>query len=250
MSRAVIFGGTAEGRKLCELCAEYAISTVYCVATADGARPVNALPNVDIRVGRLGTGEMTALLGQNKTALVIDATHPYAEDASRNILAACQSAGNSLLSIVRESGEEQNCIYFKHLDDLLSWLEQEPGNVFVTMGSSHAEAFAGLADYQNRVWMRVLPSLNSLRICLDWGYRPGRLVCMQGPFSEELNRAMFLNANAKILVTKNSGATGGFPEKVRAARSLGMLTAVLSKPQAVDGVSLEEACKRIMELSA
>jgi precorrin-6Y C5,15-methyltransferase (decarboxylating) len=139
-------------------------------------------------------------------------------------------------------------VYFDGMDDLLARLEREPGNVFVTVGSSAAETFTKLPDYQSRVWLRVLPSLESLRVCLDLGYRPERLVCMQGPFSEALNRAMFQYANARILVTKNSGAAGGFSEKVRAARSLDMLTAVLARPRESGGVSLEEARRKIMEL--
>jgi precorrin-6x reductase len=53
---------------------------------------------------------------------------------------------------------------------------------------------------------------------------------MQGPFSETLNRAMFEAADARILVTKDSGREGGFPEKVRAAKALGMKVAVLERP--------------------
>ena len=249
MNRTVIFGGTTEGRKLCEFCAKHDFSAMYCVATGDGALPVGALPNLDIRVGRLGIDEMTVLLEQNTPSLAIDATHPYAEEASENIRMACQSTGIPLIRVARESIAEQGCIHFDRMDDLLAWLKQEPGNVFITTGSSHADAFTRLPDYQNRIWMRVLPGLESLRICLNLGYRPERLICMQGPFSEELNRAMFQSADAQILVTKDSGTPGGFPEKVRAAQSLGMRTAVLTKPVTTDGVSLEEACKRIMELS-
>ncbi|MCL2461645.1 MAG: precorrin-6A reductase [Defluviitaleaceae bacterium] len=249
MSRAVIFGGTAEGRKLCEACAENAVEIVYCVATNDGARPVESLPRVDIRVGRLNAAGMTSLIEQWEPALAIDATHPYAADASANIAAACGQTGVPLTRVRRESAEEPGCVYFSGASALLAWLEQEPGNVFVSTGSSLAAAFAKLPDYQSRVWMRVLPSLDSLRACLDLGYLPGHLICMQGPFSEELNRAMFKAADARILVTKDTGAPGGFSEKARAARGLGMAIAVLSKPEEADGVSLEEALGIIMELS-
>ena len=248
MIKAVIFGGTTEGRKLCEICAEYAITIRYCVATADGARSVESLPNVSVWVGRLKADEMKMLLERDKPALVVDATHPYAQESGRNIAAACKGANVPLLRVVRERVEEQDCITFTGMNDLLVWLEQQSGNIFVTTGSSHAGEFCRLSDYQNRVWLRILPSSDSLRICLDLGYCPERLICMQGPFSEELNRAMFKDANARILVTKNSGAAGGFLEKVRAAQSLGMLTAVLLKPEEAGGITLEEACNRIMEL--
>ena len=249
MIKTVIFGGTTEGRKLCEVCVKYVIPVVYCVATEDGARSVENLPNVSVRVGRLNAAEMAALIEQLKPALVINATHPYAEEASKNIAAACGQTAAKLIRICRESAEEPDCVYFSNIDGLLSWLEAQTGNIFVSTGSSSAETFTKLKDYQNRVWLRILPSLNSLKMCLDAGYRPERLICMQGPFSEELNRAIFQNADARILVTKDSGAPGGFSEKVRAARSRGMVTAVLSKPEEASGVSLEEAVKIIiMEL--
>jgi precorrin-6x reductase len=249
MSRAVIFGGTTEGRKLCEISAEAAVPVTYYVATRDGARPIEALPNIAVRVGRLDAVQMeTLLLRAEKPALVIDATHLYAEEATRNIYSACQNAGIPLLRVLRESTEEPDCMSFSHTDDLLAWLIQEPGNIFVTTGVSHAGVFSKLPDFQSRVWMRVLPNVESLRTCLDLGYRPERLICMQGPFSQEMNRAMFKAANARILVTKNSGAAGGFAEKMRAAQSLGMQLAVLQKPNEHGGVSLDEAMKRLREL--
>ena len=250
MIKAVIFGGATESRKLCEVCAEYLIPIRYCVATQDGARPVENLPNVHLRVGRLCTAEMVELLKEDMPWLVVDATHPYAEEASKNIMDACQRANIPLLRVVRDISKEQGCIYFDGMDDLLVWLEKEPGNIFVATGSSTAEIFSKLPDYQNRVWLRVLPSVYSLQFCLSLGYRPERIICMQGPFSEQLNRAMFRAANARILVTKDSGVAGGFPEKVRAAQSLGMVTAVLARPKTPDGISFEEARLRIMELRA
>jgi precorrin-6x reductase len=224
MSKTVIFGGTTEGRKLCE---ESAGPVIYCVATQDGARPVEALPNVDIRVGRQSAAEMTALLERERPALVIDATHPYAGEASRNIAAACEKTGVTLKRVSRESTREPGCLYFSDMLALLNWLKATPGNIFVTAGASAAAPLAGLKE---RIWLRVLPSLESLRICLDSGYGPGRIICMQGPFSEKLNRTMFEAADARVLVTKDSGREGGFPEKARAAKALGMQIAVLERP--------------------
>ena len=249
MTKAVILGGTTEGRKLCEFCAKHAVPIVYCVATEDGARPVENLPNIDVHVGRLNAAEMSALLLRYRPSLVVDATHPYAEEVGKNIAEACGETSIKLVRVHRESAQEPDCVSFRSMEDMLAWLETESGNIFVSTGSSSAEAFTRLADFRERVWLRVLPNVESLKICLNLGYRPERLICMQGPFSEELNYAMFRNANAHILVTKESGAPGGFSEKARAARSLGMVTAVLSKPEETGGVSLEEAYKILLELA-
>ena len=250
MCKAVLFGGTTEGRKLCEICVTHTIPILYCVATEGGARPVNALPCVEVHMGRLDATEMAALLKGCAPALVLDATHPYAVEVSENIAAASQIAGIPLLRVIREDAKPQGCLFFTGVEDLLVWLEKTPGNIFVTTGSSFAKAFTKLPDYQHRIWMRVLPAVTSLRTCLDLGYRPEQIICMQGPFSEALNLAMFQAANARILVTKDTGAPGGFSEKTRAAQKLNMLTAVLSKPKAAEGITLAEACGRILELKA
>ena len=249
MIKVVIFGGTTEGRMICKFCDEHVTPSTYCVATADGARSVDNLPNICVRIGRLSANEMTELLQQDKPALVVDATHPYATEVSMNIAEACKNVNIPLLRVARDSAEEQDAISFTCIEDLLAWLEGQTGGIFVTTGSTHAEALTRIPDYQNRVWLRILPNLDSLRKCLDLGYRPEQLVCMQGPFSEELNFAMFKNANTRILVTKNSGTEGGFTQKLRAAQILGMVTAVLIKPEEVGGISLEEACKQIMEIA-
>lgn len=249
MIKALIFGGTTEGRILCEECEKHKVPAMYCVATSDGARAAEGLRGVEVNVGRLSAHEMTDLIKSTSPEIVIDATHPYAAEVSRNLSTACKSCAQPMLRVMRESEREDGCMEFSSSADLIEYLKNAGGNIFATTGASYAKILAELPDYKNRVWMRVLPSMESLRICLAHGYSPERLVCMQGPFSEELNKAMFKTANAGILVTKNSGAAGGFREKINAARSLGMLIAVLSKPDTSGGVTLRQATIKIAELS-
>ena len=48
-----------------------------------------------------------------------------------------------------------------------------------------------------------------------------QIICMQGPFSAELNAAMLKQVDAKYLVTKDTGVTGGFPERIQGAKIAG-----------------------------
>lgn len=248
MAKAILFGGTTEGRELCEFCAEAAIPVLYCVATADGARAVGGLPDaiVSVRVGRMDGVEMGELLQRHRPELVIDATHPYAEEVSRNIDWACGQGHLPLLRVARETAEEAGDKSFYRLADLIEWLETVPGNIFVTTGSSSAPALCRLTGFQNRVWLRVLPGMEQM--CLDLGYLPEHIISMQGPFSEDVNRSQFAAAQARILVTKSTGKAGGYLEKLKAAQSLGIFTAVLARPEDSGGISLEEAKIRLAEL--
>ena len=60
----------------------------------------------------------------------------------------------------------------------------------------------------------------------------GKQICaMQGPFSAEMNIAMLKQTDAAFLVTKDTGTTGGYPEKEQAAHQLGVRMVVISRPE-------------------
>jgi precorrin-6x reductase len=194
---------------------------------------------------------MTVLIRQERPALVLDATHPYAAEVSANIRAACTEAGVSLVRILRDEGEvKKDCLSFSTHGDLIALLEKTPGVIFVATGAKEAAIFTGLSGFQERVWFRMLPDIGGLKNCLDLGYSAARIICMQGPFSRDLNRAMFAAAAASILVTKNSGALGGFAEKLEAARDLGMRVALLARPPDPGGVPLEKAIAELEGLGS
>mgnify|MGYP002243714069 CR=1 FL=1 len=70
---------------------------------------------------------------------------------------------------------------------------------------------------------------------------------MQGPFSRELNTAMLRETKAEFLVTKESGAAGGFADKVQAARDTKATCVVIARPTQETGDSLEEVERMILQ---
>ncbi|MDE5564775.1 MAG: precorrin-6A/cobalt-precorrin-6A reductase, partial [Oscillospiraceae bacterium] len=105
MSELLLFGGTTEGRELAEFCAAHDIPTVVCVTTDYGA---SLLPDsVTVHVGRLTVEDMQCLLVQSGVRLAVDATHPYAVEATRNIRTACAAAGVKYLRLIRQTAPVQ-----------------------------------------------------------------------------------------------------------------------------------------------
>jgi precorrin-6x reductase len=192
---------------------------------------------------------MAALILQEKPTLVLDATHPYAAEVSANIQKTCTGTNTPRIRVLREEGEATGCDSFSNQNSLLDWLEKTPGIIFAATGVKEAGIFTGLSLFRERVWFRLLPSVEGLRTCLELGYPSTHLICMQGPFSRELNRAMFTAAGAAILVTKNSGPQGGFAEKLAAAGDLGMRVALLTRPADLDGMFLERALRELAGLA-
>ena len=77
----VVFSGTTEGRELSRQLAALGIEVTVSVATPLGQEEQGRTPGVTVRCGRLLPDEMAALLGD--AALCIDATHPYAVEATK-----------------------------------------------------------------------------------------------------------------------------------------------------------------------
>ena len=231
MAELVLFAGTTEGRQLAELAKELGISTVACVATEYGESLVEAGGSLRVHMGRLDAEGMKALIEAEAPRLVLDATHPYADVVSRTISDVCGRLGVRLGRVLREAESHDGCLEFPDVKALAEHLDGVEGTVFSSLGTKEAAALSKVSGAAERIWIRVLPSIDGLRICLDAGFPAKHIICMQGPFSEELNEAMFKAAGADILLTKDTGSAGGFPEKLAAAKKLGMKVFVIKRPE-------------------
>ena len=236
MDKILLFGGTGEGRALAEWMLAKRIPCTVCVATEYGETLLPA--GAEAHVGRMDRDEMAALMGRGY-ALVVDATHPYAVEVTENIRAAAEAAGLPRLRLVRQSGGGDGCLRAADMAGAAALLRELPGSVLLTTGSKELNHFAvpGLAE---RCYPRVLPMVDSLERCLTLGFPPRNIICMQGPFSRELNVALLRQYRIKILVTKDTGGYGGFREKVEAAKEAGCALLVVERPGAEDGLTLEQ----------
>ncbi len=126
------------------------------------------------------------------------------------------------------------------MEEAAKLLEKMEGNILVTTGSKELEALRGLPGFAKRIFARILPQPEMVQKCMEMGLSGRHIICMQGPFSEEMNYAMLRETNARILLTKESGAAGGFPEKLRGAKRAGAAVVVVKRPVEEEGCSVEE----------
>ena len=244
--KPVIFSGTTEGRALSEALSARHISHIVCVATEYGRLVMHPDKYADIREGRLDTAAMTLMIGQ-EGSIVFDATHPYADIVSANIYKACENAGKEYVRIYRpeitcSSSTDIRC--FDDAESCAEALKKTEGNILLTTGSKDLALFASDPGVLGRLFVRVLPSEESIRSCSEAGLTGRQIIAMQGPFSAELNQAMMRQYGIRIMVTKSSGRAGGLPEKLRAAENAGALVYLIGRPQEEAGISVSEACER------
>ena len=241
MCKLCVFAGTTEGRELVEFLCTQEVSVTACVATEYGETLLSPRDNLTISAQRLTREEMEALFSRENYDMVIDATHPYASVVTEYIAAACESAGVRYQRLLRsgcKAGED--AVFVPDIPAAVEYLNHTEGTILLTTGSKELAKYTGLYDFASRVYARVLPMEDSLRLCQSAGLKPAHILAMQGPFSVEMNVAMLKSLGAKYLVTKDSGTTGGFDEKVTAARTANATLVVIGRPPQREGLSLPE----------
>jgi precorrin-6x reductase len=230
-----ILGGTAEGRELLSL----GLPCIYTVATEYGAELAQAGPHADVRVCRLDAEDMNALLREEPIACVLDATHPYAVEASRNAVEAARRNGLPYVRVLRQITPTQGAAVVGSATEAARYLADKPGNILLATGSKELEPF--WADgLRERIFLRVLPTAAVLARTESLGIPASRIIAMQGPFSREMNAAILRQISARYLVTKDGGAEGGTQEKLDAARATGAEVVLINRPPE-DGFSLQDA---------
>lgn len=249
----LLFGGTTEGRLLAGYLTELGCPAVVCVATEYGEELLEQFTDressLQIRRGRLNQAEMVSLMEKLEPGLVIDATHPYAAEVTGNIKRACGTRpGIRLLRCLREeNGRDGEMVCVPDVQAAVSWLDKKSGSVLVTTGSKELPAFCGLKDYRDRLYVRVLPSLESVEACRNLGYEGRHIIAMQGPFSAEMNLALLREFGCRYLVTKDGGKAGGLDKKLEAARMAGVGVVLIERPGVDEGISLEAVKEQIKE---
>ena len=248
MRKICIFAGTTEGRKLIELIQGRGVQIAACAATEYGGDLVKGLETVSVHIGRMNAEEMVDFFAAGQFELVVDATHPYADLATENIRSACEQTNTEYFRLQRESGAENtDGVWVSDVSACVEYLKNTKGNVFLTTGSKDLTLFCEDEALRERIYARVLPMQSSLDICAECGIARERIIAMQGPFDEELNAAMFRTANAKYIVTKDTGSAGGYADKIRAAQKIGAQAVIIGRPQQVEGREFEELAELLEE---
>lgn len=242
MYKAIVFAGTTEGYALCEFLAENRVSVYACAATEYGGSLLQENEFLYVSAGRLKTEDMEELFRKENPEIVLDATHPYAAEVTKNIRTACESAGVLYQRILRPEGEKNSeAIYVESTEEAAAFLSGTEGNIFLTTGSKELAKFTGIPDYKERLFARVLSIPSVIRSCAELGIEGKHLIGMQGPFSAEINEAMLRQFQCSYLVTKDTGLAGGFPEKMEACQRCGVTPVIIGRPLKEEGLSLQDA---------
>lgn len=243
MAGVLLFAGTMEGRRLAEYLDVCRIKSDVFVTTEYGEQLLPKGQHLRILVKSLTEEEMTLQMEEHSYDFVLDATHPFAKEATENIRNACGKTGHTLIRVRREDGSAEGTqeIRVDSIKAAVEYLKQTKGNILITSGSKGLWEFTLLPGYQERCYARVLPSLPVMAQCEAIHIKGEHLICMQGPFGKDMNLAMLRQVKAAYLVTKESGAAGGYGEKLEAAEEAGVIPIIIGRPAEGGGFTVTEA---------
>lgn len=240
--QVIIFAGTTEGRTISEYLASCKVPVTACVATEYGETLLTENEYLKVHAGRMDQEEIAAFIREKGAELVIDATHPYAAVVSENVAAACEREQVDYVRLIRGSSAESvdQAVLVGSVDEAVEYLKKTEGNILATTGSKELFKYTQIPGFEKRVFARVLSTGEVAAACEKLGFVGKNLICMQGPFSEELNIAMLHQFDCKYLVTKETGKAGGFEEKLHAAKAAGATLVLVGRPPEQKGYSYDE----------
>lgn len=238
LGQFLVVGGTTEGRAAAEalIAAGYSVTTSVARETGLACVPEASGSLVGARSAE-DWGKLFAALKERPSG-VIDASHPFAVNAAREVAAACAEASLPLIRFTRPDETPEGAIMAASPEEAAerAVAVTEPGEtVFLTVGVNMLnQIMPPLREAGRAVAARVLPTEESMRLAAKAGLEPREIMGLWGPGDAAFNEAVFRGKGVRAVITKASGREGGVCDKAEAAKNTGVPFIVIERPAEQD----------------
>ncbi|MEH2493099.1 cobalt-precorrin-6A reductase [Bradyrhizobium sp. AZCC 2230] len=235
MTRALVLGGIADASLLAAEIARAGIDAVYSYGGRTRAPADQPLPT---RIGGFGgVSGLADYIRRNGITHVIDATHPFAAEISRNAIEACAKTGTPLIALERAPWTRapgDNWIEVGDVAAAAAALPETPAHVFLAIGRQHIAPFG--ARPQHAYTLRFVdPPEAPLPFAAD-------VIVSRGPFTLDGELEMMRMRGINWIVARNSGGDGA-RAKIDAAHRLGLPVIMISRPTLPERLRVESVAE-------
>lgn len=229
----LVIAGTADSRAVIEEKLAEGSRILASVATELGAEMLARYP-IDVHIGRLDLDGFVNMIRFHDVRRVIDASHPFAQVVSRTVKEACRITG-----IPYERQERSEIAYdydriqlVRDPAEAIASLNEIEGSILLTTGvNTAADYYKGVRDAEKRLYIRVLDTEASYEGCRKAGFPDDHVFGEMPPYTVEDNLRLIRKTGARVLVSKDSGKTGGVDIKVEACRQAGIPMILIGRPR-------------------
>lgn len=230
----LFLAGTSDARALAVEISQAGFDLVTTVVTENAANEMRQ-QGLKVHVGRLTDQDIASFIEQYEVKVVIDASHPFAEEASKNAIKGAQQANVPYIRYERESQQfdHQGIMMVDSYEEAAESAAARKGVIMLTTGSKTLHIFSEKLLHlpDTKVIARMLPRKDNMEKCEQLGFPQKNIVAIQGPFTKEFDMALYKQYGVTVMVTKESGKVGSVDEKLEAARELGIEAIVIRRPK-------------------
>ena len=213
----LVFGGTTEGRKAVEVLEEGGNTYYYSTKTGEQDITLHHGQRID---GALDAEAMQTFCREHGIRLIVDAAHPFASQLHQTIAQVSESLNVPTIRYER---------IYPERDLEITWIDdysQIPRDIHSLLATTGVQSIAKLKPLEAegiRIYYRILQRESSIALALKQGVSSEQLCYYEDPQD--------IPVEAEAILLKESGLSGGFSEKVEAAKARGMRIIALKRPQ-------------------
>jgi cobalt-precorrin-5B (C1)-methyltransferase len=232
----LVFGGTTEGRKAVEVLEEAGSNYFYSTKTGEQELSLHNGQRID---GAMNGEAMRLFCREHQIRLIVDAAHPFAMQLHETI---AEVADTLAIPVVRYER------IYPPRDPDITWIDdysQVPTDIHSLLATTGVQSISKLKWLEAqgvKVFYRILPRESSIALAHQQGATDEQLCFYElnseqnhGDRPHDLRCATITGVSphdsVEAILLKESGLSGGFTEKVEAAREKGMRIIALKHPE-------------------
>lgn len=228
----LVLGGTSDSLEICKELNKYKDIEYILSVTTDYGKEIAMKYVEDIHLGKLSEEDMINFIRENNVNKIIDATHPYAVEVSKNAIKCSKITDIDYTRFERKSLIEEidydNKYIVDSIDEACNIANKIGKNIFIGTGSKNLDQYINKINGK-KIVARVLPTSEVIISCEKLGLNGDNIIAMKGPFSKSMNEETYTQYKIDLVITKESGVAGGFLEKVMACKALNIPVIIIKR---------------------
>ena len=229
-----VFTGTSDGNELALNLSNAGYQIIISTATKHGANLAKQkCPHACIWNGPSGIEARRKALRDYRARAIIDATHPYADVISNQLIELSAELGTPYIRFERNTElDEKSTSIFSTPIEAAGHAMSIGKRIFLGIGYKDLDAIMQIPGTNKIQWFsRITAEPEFVQRALNAAIPQNHLCAMQGPFTKEFNMTLWRNWGIDCIISKDSGTAGGFDAKQDAAKELNIPFLVIQRPR-------------------
>lgn len=236
--RIFLMGGTKESINLIKYIKRTFDSYILTTTTTEYGAKLALDGGSDETIAKpLLKDEIISILKDSDFNIFIDATHPYASHVTRTAMETSKICKIPYIRFERptlnfENIDNKNIYHVNSFEDAGKLIEKKWSklNILHLAGSNTMKDVLKYVS-PKYFYPRVLNVKSSVKKCEELNIPKNHVVLMNSVSTEEENKKLIDETNAKVIITKESGETGGVLSKINAANKKNIAIIMVDRPK-------------------